>query len=421
MTVRRIRCSRDSVRLASSSAVGLAAVVLLSAAAGCGGAGKPAAQPTKKHFTATQRKYMGSQYCTEDWNHGQTPSGSSPPVAYGQFLTIYPTIRIYEIPQTGAGVHPKFTCALIAATRLDQISDVYANTFDGNGWQLDQTDAHSMQVNGVSTAYPPNAFMTVSGQVRLRQQASSGSSASTSGNVPNLVTDPRVLAQVHEAILLGGYPSTITLGAVYAAPPSDPTWVGAFYSYAEGEGRNPNAPRDTGGRALLEKSNGGGLKGTGGWGVVISQDSRLGSSPVVCYPVPEQLRPLLRVCPSNSATPNRHMLPASPFRRLGPAPPQPQGQTDPFSNERSCGNFSLGYRQPGGDATVHVTGGVSCLQALAVLHEWYSKNNGAVSVGPGAQDFLIPDGWECGEAGALSEGCGRIAPPGSVDWYFYIH
>jgi len=111
---------------------------------------------------------MGSQYCTAQWNdHGQTPSGESPPQAYGQFLTIYAKIRIYEIPQTGPGSHPAFTCALIAATRLDQISDVYANTFDGRGWVLDQTDAHAMQMNGVVSIYPPNATITASGQVRL--------------------------------------------------------------------------------------------------------------------------------------------------------------------------------------------------------------------------------------------------------------
>lgn len=224
-----------------ASLVVLAAGVIAGAgvllAAGCGGAGntveRTSTKPATKHFTAAQRKYMGSQYCTSDWNDGgRTPSGESPPMAYGQFLTIYPKIRIYEIRQSGPGVHPAFTCALIAATRLNQISDVYADTFDGRGWRLDQVDAHSMQVNGVSADYPPNASITASGHVRLwgkRQRQTSRSASSPPGGSSGMAAlHAKLKAAMLTSRFVGKVPA-FKLTSVRLVPLTDPAWADVGY------------------------------------------------------------------------------------------------------------------------------------------------------------------------------------------------
>jgi len=38
-----------------------------------------------------------------------------------------------------------------------------------------------------------------------------------------------------------------------------------------------------------------------------------------------------------------------------------------------------------------------------VLNLWYSKNNHAKPVGPGSQEFILPDGWTCGAGGAFGQ------------------
>jgi hypothetical protein len=245
--------------------LGLSALSLLVLAA-CGGTTTTrAASPPhlRRHRPSPAKlKHEGSQYCTEDWNTNTlNPSQPSAASQYGQFLTIYPKIRIYEIPQHGPGAHPAFTCALIAATGAGQISDVYANTFNGNGWHLDRTDAQSMQVNGVAAAYPPNASITASGEVRLNPRS-------------------------------GGH----------AATP---------------------------------------LKG-------------------------------------------------------------------------SCGNFRLGYNAQT-PTSVRVKGGVSCDEAIAVLHKWFSKDNGAKSTGGNA--LVLPNGWEC-EAMTAQNGGGCLLHGERIDYRF---
>lgn len=149
----------------------LGAIVLLVATA-CGSAATHTT-PTGAR-TAAQKKLLGTKYCAANWNVSGAAAEYGPPE---HFL---PKIRVYRIAGAGLRGHGRPVCSLITATQLDQIDAVFVNTFDGAGWQLDQTDAHAMQVNGVAAAYPPNAYITAAGTVHLgREQKAAGPPAAS--------------------------------------------------------------------------------------------------------------------------------------------------------------------------------------------------------------------------------------------------